>query len=204
MTRSSSASTLTRRSGASRTERPRSPRQIDAACSKGRGRRRGSASTRTLRTRRSACCGRTSGQGRRLRDPAAEAAVLQEGAVKPSSFPDDLADRRPTSSMWSACPTVRDLRKMHDARHRSRHGWASGLGAAVVEAVVLTAAGRSSWTASRPDATTTSVWTCPTAGRGGRGPACVEQVGGIDAVVTCAGIDARGRLADIPGDDWDA
>ena len=30
-----------------------------------------------------------------------------------------------------------------------------------------------------------------------------EQVGGIDAVVTCAGIDACGRLADIPGDDWD-
>src|SRR5690349_20578994 len=30
-----------------------------------------------------------------------------------------------------------------------------------------------------------------------------RQVGGIDAVVTCAGIDACGRLADIPGDDWD-
>jgi NAD(P)-dependent dehydrogenase (short-subunit alcohol dehydrogenase family) len=30
-----------------------------------------------------------------------------------------------------------------------------------------------------------------------------EQVGGIDAVVTCAGIDACGRLVDIPGDDWD-
>jgi NAD(P)-dependent dehydrogenase (short-subunit alcohol dehydrogenase family) len=29
------------------------------------------------------------------------------------------------------------------------------------------------------------------------------QVGGIDAVVTCAGIDACGRLVDIPGDDWD-
>ena len=30
-----------------------------------------------------------------------------------------------------------------------------------------------------------------------------QQVGGIDAVVTCAGIDACGRLADIPGEDWD-
>jgi NAD(P)-dependent dehydrogenase (short-subunit alcohol dehydrogenase family) len=30
-----------------------------------------------------------------------------------------------------------------------------------------------------------------------------EQVGGLDAVVTCAGIDACGRLADIAGDDWD-
>jgi len=30
-----------------------------------------------------------------------------------------------------------------------------------------------------------------------------QQVGGIDAVVTCAGIDACGRLVDIPGDDWD-
>ena len=30
-----------------------------------------------------------------------------------------------------------------------------------------------------------------------------HQVGGIDAVVTCAGIDACGRLVEIPGDDWD-
>jgi NAD(P)-dependent dehydrogenase (short-subunit alcohol dehydrogenase family) len=30
-----------------------------------------------------------------------------------------------------------------------------------------------------------------------------EQVGGLDAVVTCAGIDACGQLADIPGDAWD-
>lgn len=30
-----------------------------------------------------------------------------------------------------------------------------------------------------------------------------EKVGGLDAVVTCAGIDACGRLVDIPGDDWD-
>ena len=30
-----------------------------------------------------------------------------------------------------------------------------------------------------------------------------QQVGGIDAVVTCAGIDACGRLVEIPGDDWD-
>ena len=30
-----------------------------------------------------------------------------------------------------------------------------------------------------------------------------EQLGGLDAVVTCAGIDACGRLLDIPGGDWD-
>jgi NAD(P)-dependent dehydrogenase (short-subunit alcohol dehydrogenase family) len=30
-----------------------------------------------------------------------------------------------------------------------------------------------------------------------------ERVGGIDAVVTCAGTDACGRLEDIPGDAWD-
>jgi NAD(P)-dependent dehydrogenase (short-subunit alcohol dehydrogenase family) len=30
-----------------------------------------------------------------------------------------------------------------------------------------------------------------------------ERVGGLDAIVTCAGIDACGRLVDIPGDAWD-
>jgi len=30
-----------------------------------------------------------------------------------------------------------------------------------------------------------------------------ERVGGLDAVVTCAGTDACGRLDDIPGEDWD-
>jgi NAD(P)-dependent dehydrogenase (short-subunit alcohol dehydrogenase family) len=30
-----------------------------------------------------------------------------------------------------------------------------------------------------------------------------ERVGGIDAVVTCAGTDACGRLDDVPGEDWD-
>jgi len=29
------------------------------------------------------------------------------------------------------------------------------------------------------------------------------RVGGLDAVVTCAGIDACGRLDDIPGEEWD-
>ena len=29
------------------------------------------------------------------------------------------------------------------------------------------------------------------------------EIGGFDAVVTCAGIDACGRLEDIEGDDWD-
>ncbi|MDQ4036817.1 MAG: SDR family oxidoreductase [Actinomycetota bacterium] len=30
-----------------------------------------------------------------------------------------------------------------------------------------------------------------------------ERVGGLDAVVTCAGIDSCGRLDDVPADDWD-
>ena len=30
-----------------------------------------------------------------------------------------------------------------------------------------------------------------------------ERVGGLDAVVTCAGTDACGRLDDLPGEDWD-
>jgi NADP-dependent 3-hydroxy acid dehydrogenase YdfG len=30
-----------------------------------------------------------------------------------------------------------------------------------------------------------------------------ERVGGFDAVVTCAGTDACGKLEDVPGDDWD-
>lgn len=30
-----------------------------------------------------------------------------------------------------------------------------------------------------------------------------QRVGGLDAVVTCAGTDACGRLEDVPADDWD-
>jgi NAD(P)-dependent dehydrogenase (short-subunit alcohol dehydrogenase family) len=30
-----------------------------------------------------------------------------------------------------------------------------------------------------------------------------QRVGGLDAVVTCAGTDACGRLEDVPGDTWD-
>ncbi len=30
-----------------------------------------------------------------------------------------------------------------------------------------------------------------------------ERLGGIDAVVTCAGIDSCGRLEDVPADEWD-
>jgi NAD(P)-dependent dehydrogenase (short-subunit alcohol dehydrogenase family) len=30
-----------------------------------------------------------------------------------------------------------------------------------------------------------------------------RRVGGLDAVVTCAGTDACGRLDDVPGEDWD-
>lgn len=30
-----------------------------------------------------------------------------------------------------------------------------------------------------------------------------ERVGGLDAVVTCAGTDSCGRIEDVPGDDWD-
>jgi NAD(P)-dependent dehydrogenase (short-subunit alcohol dehydrogenase family) len=30
-----------------------------------------------------------------------------------------------------------------------------------------------------------------------------QRVGGLDAVVTCAGTDACGKLEDVPGEDWD-
>jgi NAD(P)-dependent dehydrogenase (short-subunit alcohol dehydrogenase family) len=33
--------------------------------------------------------------------------------------------------------------------------------------------------------------------------AAIERAGGLDAVVTAAGIDACGGLADVPADDWD-
>lgn len=31
----------------------------------------------------------------------------------------------------------------------------------------------------------------------------IDRVGGLDAVVTCAGTDACGRLEDVPGEEWD-
>ncbi|TDC52138.1 SDR family oxidoreductase [Jiangella ureilytica] len=33
--------------------------------------------------------------------------------------------------------------------------------------------------------------------------AAVERTGGLDAVVTCAGVDACGRLEDVPATDWE-
>jgi len=92
-------------------------------------------------------------------------------------------------------------------------GGASGLGAAVASAVAA-AGGRPVVLDRVP---------CDPAGRWGDGREVEQQtvdladtraaeaavrevsarVGGLDAVVTCAGTDACGRLDDVPGEDWD-
>jgi NAD(P)-dependent dehydrogenase (short-subunit alcohol dehydrogenase family) len=92
-------------------------------------------------------------------------------------------------------------------------GGASGLGAAVASAVAA-AGGRPVVLDRVP---------CDPAGRWGDGREVEQQtvdladtraaeaavrevsarVGGLDAVVTCAGTDACGRLDDVPGQDWD-
>jgi NAD(P)-dependent dehydrogenase (short-subunit alcohol dehydrogenase family) len=92
-------------------------------------------------------------------------------------------------------------------------GGASGLGAAVVTAVAA-AGGRPVVLDRVP---------CEPTGSSGAGREVEQQtvdladtraaeaavrevsarVGGLDAVVTCAGTDACGRLDDVPGEDWD-
>jgi NAD(P)-dependent dehydrogenase (short-subunit alcohol dehydrogenase family) len=92
-------------------------------------------------------------------------------------------------------------------------GGASGLGAAVVTAVAA-AGGRPVVLDRVP---------CEQTGSSGAGREVEQQtvdladtraaeaavrevsarVGGLDAVVTCAGTDACGRLDDVPGEDWD-
>ena len=83
-------------------------------------------------------------------------------------------------------------------------GGASGLGAAVVDAVAAQG-GRPVVLDRLPTGRADDVCVDLADSRAAEEAVryASEQVGGLDAVVTCAGIDACGRLADIAGDDWD-
>jgi NAD(P)-dependent dehydrogenase (short-subunit alcohol dehydrogenase family) len=84
-------------------------------------------------------------------------------------------------------------------------GGASGLGAAVVRAVA-DAGGRPfvlDRTACDPDVEQLVVDLSDTRAAEATVRAASEQTGGLDAVVTCAGTDACGRLDDVPGEDWE-
>ncbi len=84
-------------------------------------------------------------------------------------------------------------------------GGASGLGAATVEAVTI-AGGRAVVLdrVQAPDGIEFEI--ADLADREATETAVREvsrRTGGIDAVVTCAGIDSCGRLEDVPADQWD-
>jgi NAD(P)-dependent dehydrogenase (short-subunit alcohol dehydrogenase family) len=84
-------------------------------------------------------------------------------------------------------------------------GGASGLGAAVAEAV-RDAGGRPvvlDRVPARLDVEQEVVDLADTRAAEAAVRAVSERVGGLDAVVTCAGTDACGRLDDVPGEDWD-
>ena len=83
-------------------------------------------------------------------------------------------------------------------------GGASGLGAAVVEAIEKEG-GRAVVLDRVPTGRDDDVCVDLADGRAAEDAVryASQQVGGFDAVVTCAGIDACGRLVDIAGDDWD-
>jgi NAD(P)-dependent dehydrogenase (short-subunit alcohol dehydrogenase family) len=84
-------------------------------------------------------------------------------------------------------------------------GGASGLGAATVQAVA--AAGGSPVVLDRAVAEATvdqeKVDLADRVATEAAVRAVSERTGGIDAVVTCAGIDACGRLEDVSADSWD-
>lgn len=84
-------------------------------------------------------------------------------------------------------------------------GGASGLGAAVVEAVTKLGGRPISLDRTRSDADVEQEIADLTDARGAEAAvrAVSERVGGLDAVVTCAGTDACGRLDDVDADDWD-
>ena len=84
-------------------------------------------------------------------------------------------------------------------------GGASGLGAAVARAV-LEAGGRPvilDRVEAGLDVEQELVDLSDTRAAEAAVRAVSERVGGFDAVVTCAGTDACGRLDDVPGEDWD-
>ncbi|MEV2240834.1 SDR family oxidoreductase [Micromonospora sp. NPDC049891] len=84
-------------------------------------------------------------------------------------------------------------------------GGSSGLGAAVVAAVA--AAGGRPLVLDRQAPADGVPWVeCDLADTRSAEAATrelAERVGGLDAVVTAAGIDVPGRLADVPGETWD-
>jgi len=84
-------------------------------------------------------------------------------------------------------------------------GGASGLGAAVVRAVA-DAGGRPfvlDRTACDPGIEQVVVDLSDTRAAEATVRDVSERTGGLDAVVTCAGTDACGRLDDVPGEDWE-
>jgi NAD(P)-dependent dehydrogenase (short-subunit alcohol dehydrogenase family) len=84
-------------------------------------------------------------------------------------------------------------------------GGASGLGAAVA-AAVLEAGGRPvilDRVTAELDVEQELVDLSDTRAAEATVRAVSDRVGGLDAVVTCAGTDACGRLDDVPGEDWD-
>lgn len=84
-------------------------------------------------------------------------------------------------------------------------GGSSGLGAAVVAAVTK-AGGRAYVLDRQPPADGVPWVECDLADSRAAEAATVrlaEQAGGLDAVVTAAGMDVPGRLDDVPGETWD-
>lgn len=84
-------------------------------------------------------------------------------------------------------------------------GGSSGLGAAVVTAVAG-AGGRPLVLDRQPPADGVPWAACDLADTRAAEAATrdiVERTGGLDAVVTAAGMDVPGRLADVPGETWD-
>ncbi|NUT04414.1 MAG: SDR family oxidoreductase [Hamadaea sp.] len=85
-------------------------------------------------------------------------------------------------------------------------GGATGLGAAVCDAVAA-AGGSPGVLDLNPPAVAGLPWAKADVTDNGEVEAGVrrvaEQLGGLDAVVTTAGVDRPGRLADVPADDWE-
>ncbi|HEY0699003.1 MAG TPA: SDR family oxidoreductase [Micromonospora sp.] len=84
-------------------------------------------------------------------------------------------------------------------------GGSSGLGAAVVEAVT-SAGGRPCVLDRRPPADGVPFVECDLADTRAAEEATrqlAERAGGLDGVVTAAGVDVPGRLADVPAETWE-